>query len=522
MFLLAVVLTSCVPNKPYRTADYDADRAAPELKYKNEKPDVQCRSKAEAPSLCRQNSQEGAAYDLAFIEFDDMGEFWTIGNLNYCPPGSEQTPKCINTKNTQLDHAIELVEQRKKESRPVTVITFIHGWKNNSSPHDEDNDKSLGGFKNWLAELAGQNPKTAYVGVFVAWRGQSIPGDTFLSYWSRRDAAMRVGRASMTEALLRLMFATKVPVVPTIDNQCGKESPTSESKLIIIGHSFGGRILERALSQPMMALLLERRAEADACRREWNEKPDNKQRQLGTLQFQTPADLIVLINTANDSFETKAIIEGMKRMNLRIGPITSTGSFFDSPPFVISILSAGDSATTKLMPFAQAIAAPSQSYNRNYDRDAVSEGQVSSPNEEKPLKQSYFYYHNDAKVAQFVTHNVSQLSSAIEPPSTGGVAAVVPAAQAPNHDPGCFGIQEPRNSFCFSVLRPGHKDYYAAVASNTASGKGLNNNTPFWVINVPSSIIPNHSDIFQPGTNALLSAILRLQDTMAHTHMEAQ
>lgn len=191
---VTAILTSCVPNRPYRVADYGVDHDAPELKYKDQKPDIECRSNAETPLSCKRHPSTGTAYDLAYVEFDDMGEFWTIGNLNYCPPGRETVPRCINSNNTQLDHAIELIDQRKKESRPVTVITFIHGWKNNSSQHDEQREKSLGGFKNWLAELAQQQPHVAYVGVFIAWRGQSIPADTFLSYWNRRDAAMRVGR----------------------------------------------------------------------------------------------------------------------------------------------------------------------------------------------------------------------------------------------------------------------------------------------------------------------------------------
>lgn len=77
----------------------------------------------------------------------------------------------------------------------------------------------------------------------------------------------------------------------------------------------------------------------------------------------------------------------------------------------------------------------------------------------------------------------------------------------------CFGVVQPHNSFCFSVTQSGHTAYYAATAATPLNTKGMKNNTPFRVITVPSSIIPSHSDIFKPNTDALLSAILQLQDS---------
>jgi len=112
----------------------------------------------------------------------------------------------------------------------------------------------MAGFKKTLNALS-QDRTRRYIGVFVAWRGQVIPGDLFSSYWNRRDAANRIAGPSMTEALFRLMFATR-PQSAWAD-PCAQEGPADPAHFVIIGHSFGGRILERAVAQPYMAMLAE-------------------------------------------------------------------------------------------------------------------------------------------------------------------------------------------------------------------------------------------------------------------------
>jgi hypothetical protein len=85
----------------------------------------------------------------------------------------------------------------------------------------------------------------------------------------------------------------------------------------------------------------------------------------------------VSTESANDSFETKGAIEAMKRMNLRVYDPSEQGNFFDAPPLFVSILSDGDWATTKVMPFAQKLSAPFVSIGRKYDGGAEAEHQLS-------------------------------------------------------------------------------------------------------------------------------------------------
>jgi pimeloyl-ACP methyl ester carboxylesterase len=455
-------------------------------------PDIECKSRT--IELCQkyppQSSGPSPSFDLAYIEFDDMGEFWTIGNLDY-----------LMKENTQVSDALTLIKERKLDGKPVVVITFIHGWKNNASAFDGSphnrliGTKSLLGFRNTLQTMAKEDPARAYIGVFIAWRGQSITGNVFSTYWNRRDAAERVGRSSMTEALFDLMFATRPPNPPSAENRCGMTAPQEESEFIVVGHSFGGRILQRALTQPVLALIIERSKEAERCRDEWNLKHEATDR-LETLVFQPPASLIVFINPANDSFETKGAIEAMKRMNLRVYDPSKQGNFFDAPPLFVSILSDGDWATTKVMPIAQFLSAPFVSIGRKYDRNAKEEHELSK------RSQGYYYIHNDGRVQELITHKVTDMAHETNEMSDKNCDPTKVLKRSPNSPKITFPIG---NTTYEALPMPQCRDRFR-------------NNTPFWVITVPSAIVKDHSDIFEPGIVMLTTKILESQRLFKARH----
>ena len=137
----------------------------------------------------------------------------------------------------------------------------------------------------------------------------------------------------MTEVVSRLMFETKgAPLFPNRNKQCILEAAApndpqqamdQKSRFIIIGHSFGARVLEHAISQPMLTMLLERQSQAESWVVAWNRRNPQGE-QLKTINFQPAADLVVFLNPANDSFGTKANIEAFKRSNLCGPPSAGT------------------------------------------------------------------------------------------------------------------------------------------------------------------------------------------------------
>jgi hypothetical protein len=454
-----VICSSCVANRVYRWGQ------------------------VEPPSVVLAPTDSGPKspkYDLAYLEFDDMGEFWTIGDLQQFP----ERPHA-----SQLAEVLELIKNRRQKGNLV-VIAFIHGWHNNASNYDETHDKSLYGFKTLMQNRATNDPAHSYLGIFIAWRGQAIPGDLLVSYWNRREAAGRVGGPSLSEAVFRLIFATKgTTTQPEVSNQCQSAGEEREkSQFIIIGHSFGARVLEGAVAQPFLTMLLERQSQTLDCIAEAKKQGITLPSAQGS--FRSPADMIVLLNSANDAFKSKAMIEAMKRMNLKVmrtkpgasqsekgEALSSSATGMDSNgPLILSITSKGDWATGRVMPVLQAFSSVDKEF-REYDADRVELGQ------EPRRSQEFYYLHNEGNVKEFRTHDVERVS-------TGDCA---------DHrwpyfrgEDGCYRVEQMHNW----------------------------NDTPFWVMSVSTHIIPNHQDVFKPALIDLLESVLdRYNTASAETNL---
>jgi heat shock protein HspQ len=462
LIVSAVACSSCVANRVYRWGE-------------NKPPAIVPANPGADPNEPK--------YDLAFLEFDDMGEFWTIGDLHHF----QDQPKA-----SQLSEVLDLIKQRKEEADTdksnLVVIAFIHGWHNNASQYDETHDKSLYGFKTLMQYRATHDKKAKYIGIFIAWRGQAIPGDLLVSYWNRRDAAARLGSPSFSEAVFRLMFATKgTTTQPEISNKCqSANADPSRAQFIVIGHSFGARILEGAVAQPFLTMLLERQSQTLNCIADAKKQGVTLPEAQGS--FRSPADMIVLLNSANDAFKTKAMIEAMKRMNLKVTrPNASveqketaspdTSSEMDAyGPLILSITSQGDWATARVMPVLQAVSTVDKEF-RSYDPDWKELGQ------ESERSQKYYFLRNEGHINEFLTHNV-ELAAASE--------------CTDHHWPYFHG-----EDGCYRVV-PIHKW----------------NDTPFWVMSVSTHIIPNHEDVFKPGLIDLLESVLdRYAPTSGETNL---
>ena len=512
----AALVSGCVPNRAYRRGgealskkELDKQRP-PEID-----PDLNATTCAAPSETCITAGSTGLKpqhFYLSYIEFDDMGELWSIGDLN--PNDAKPSP----TKQSQLETAIITIRAAKEKAAilntELVVVAFIHGWHNNASDYDERN-KNLLGFKQILQRLSfresTQDPKPPPVvlGIFISWRGQVVPGDFFTSYWNRRDSARLVGGLSMTEVVSRLMFETKgAPLLPNQNKQCALEAADpidpqqamdQKSRFIIIGHSFGARVLEHAISQPMLTMLLERQSQAESCVVAWNRRNPTAE-PLKTINFQPPADLVVFLNPANDSFETKANIEAFKRSNLcgPPGAVTDGDQLACSPlsfrvPLMISITSTGDWATGKVMPLAQTLSIPWKSF-RKYDDDACELGELGSRG------QTYYFRHNDANVPEMETHEVVD--------------------QDPQAQPACSNDEWPYfhavvsgKPRCFRIITLAESGSTAAHANCQKPKVPVPvpvpwNNTPYYVMRVPSTLIKDHNDIFQDGTVELINALV--------------
>lgn len=217
-------------------------------------------------------------YTLGYVEFDDQG--WLYGT---------------NRIKTQMQ--INMVINRFSEelkTNGLLMVTFVHGWKHNASCGDSNVVmfhkvlNELGGMERWLSKRQNR-PARKIVGVYVGWRGLSSSMEPFeeLSFWDRKSTAEQVGHGSVIELLSNL------EALRTQSNrQYGSAITNHErmsTKLIIVGHSFGGDIVYSAAAP----ILTERMVE--------NYDAEGKPQTPRTL-----GDLVVLINPAFEAarFET--------------------------------------------------------------------------------------------------------------------------------------------------------------------------------------------------------------------------
>ncbi len=163
---------------------------------------------------------EGAA-PLAVIEFDERGDFWDP---------------------TQVTRADKMI---KAKSAPI-LVTYVHGWRHDARPGDGD----MLAFQNFLNQInQGPGLRGKVCGVFVGWRGASVQEEggiarrvlslpaALLSFWGRKKITDQMAGVPFTNTLWRLAATSK-----------GKDGHS-----ILIGHSFGGRIVEHTLGPTAIA-----------------------------------------------------------------------------------------------------------------------------------------------------------------------------------------------------------------------------------------------------------------------------
>jgi hypothetical protein len=397
--LLGCTLAGCVADRQYRNG-------VPVLR-------EQLHASAFDPT---QTGNLAGKYSLAFIEFNDKGQMF---------------------EPAQLDRTLAEVHRARTAragAKPMIVL-FVHGWKNNAS----EDSGNVWGFRQVLAGLALNAslsaPTEEVVGIYVGWRGATITAPVLKEFtvFDRHHAARHVPVPVMSGALQRLMEAAKESAI----------SP-SPATMVMIGHSFGGAVLEIAVAPPLTRAVREARA-AHAKTVTW------------------PADLIVLLNEAHEGQEAKPLLD---LMAAELKPWTCakpSDAAAYSRPAIISISSTGDVATRGYFPGEQLIARPIQ--KKTY----------------KGAGGARLYYETTAHNGRLRSHVFGRTD---DPDIAAAMSTCLPTL--------------------VSTVSYGAKDIEYAVVPNPAAA----NKTPYWVMHMPPAIVPDHSTIFtQVFRDVLISLI---------------
>jgi hypothetical protein len=291
--LLCLGVTACAPSKQYRTHYDTCISAAP-----TPSPDCETHALQEFPV------GDGANYLLGFIEIDDQGQLW---------------------HRPQMQAVLgKLYEQTA--GKDLLMVVFVHGWKHSAAP----GDGNITTFRNVLAKLAeaeayhSHDPKVParqVVGIYIGWRGGSVtvPIIENLTFWDRKNTAQKVGYGGVTEVLSRLEL-----VKADKDIMAGGGSNT---RLVVVGHSFGGAVVNSALVQILESRFV---------------------RTVGPAGVQGDVagfgNLVVLINPAFEAL----LFAPLSNMT------TERGAYFDSQlPVLVELTSEADDATGIAFPIGR-------------------------------------------------------------------------------------------------------------------------------------------------------------------------
>jgi len=353
-------------------------------------------------------------YDLAFVEFGEQGSYQDA---------------------TQLQNAVDLI---KRTPRPL-VISYVHGWHHGAGSAD------VGRFSGWLSEISqtqliresGFHP----IGIYLGWRGEltKVPVIRQFTFFSRKAAAERL--------------ASNFDCYDTIAavSQAARESHGAGGQYtVLIGHSFGGLVVERSVAHAINA---EMHGHAAADR-------------------SLPADLILMVNPASDSILTRQMIAALYSRHTE-----------NSRPFLVSLTSTADAATGTAFPISTSLAAATKAFN-----------DVPVPGSEQRESERRFYTATPGHNKFLINHETVKLDKTIATP--GGLKAL-PANLSHNLSGEVFATDGPNDTLeLWHIKRTSDVD------------------VPYWDVKVDPTIIKDHGDIWNPKAQAMMAAIFRMTNPL--------
>ena len=242
------------------------------------------------------DAQHGVPYSISVVELDDQGVMWDPKQLEW-----------------SLDH---LEEVFKAHPSGTIVMVFVHGWKSDAS-WSVDPEGRLSLFRRDLERIATRvvndrdyDGSPGIAGVYIGWRGRSFtfPGTENLTFWNRRVAAHRAASVDLLEILLKI-------------NQITRSGEAV--KLVMMGHSMGGLIVEKVLAPAIVTSALSKSA--------------------ATSQIPVDIDLVVSANPATSALDASRLIEFFERNRCRMVTIDPAGQVKDAQgPIMVSINSEAD------------------------------------------------------------------------------------------------------------------------------------------------------------------------------------
>ena len=313
-----LLLSACASNSMYRS-NYDS-------------------CVYQQPGDCAQHALQVSApdgrseYVLGIVEFDDQGQL--------------RDPQ-------QMSRVVDEF-RRLAAGDDVLLISFVHGWHHSAKP----GDSNIASFREMLGRVSQmerigsqqQNRRQRkIIGLYVGWRGDSIsvPYLNAVTFWDRKSTAHDVGTQGVAELLLRMEEI--VNVKKGIETEV---PPPLTSRLVVIGHSFGGAVVFTTLQNILADRFIDSRA--------------GKTEQGDAQGF---GDLVILMNPAFEAIRYGALYD-LSQQHCR--------RYFESQlPKLVILTSEADYATRYAFPVGRTFSTMFESHtslDRHYCEKPGSNG----------------------------------------------------------------------------------------------------------------------------------------------------
>jgi hypothetical protein len=455
---MAAIVTGCVSNRAYRDHDSRPWAGETHLDF------VQARQLDQYEPYSTEIPNH--LFDLSYVEFDEKGDYWD---------------------RRQLGWTVQAIK-RAAAKKDVVLVVYVHGWQNDASTirgHD------VGKFHCLLEHLSeADEGGHRFFGVYVAWRGKSVSGGDGmfrdgsimdiiskaiffvpheLSFYSRKNTATRVAGLPVTEAIFQSVAAARK----------GARDSGHQSRTILIGHSFGALLLEKAMAQALAAKVI---SESDGG------------------NFTTPADFVVLLNSAGESIYAKEMIDMLRRRSTSTKG-ASGNEISAKHPLLVSITSTADWATGILFPVGTTLSNAGGTF-RKYEWDTKYGD--SSHN----VSQREYFTHTPGHHERLINYEALPISGPARTPvyqeseecSTEMLAAL--RRNLSQRD-----LTGPNGEIQFLTLAQGQETRWQLEPRMAQRLQ-----TPYWIIKVPKEIMRDHSDIFNENALAMMARLFRVSN----------
>ncbi|WP_434761727.1 hypothetical protein [Vibrio fortis] len=422
LFVFATLILGCTTNKQIRVGDGDCSYHI----------DEHC----EDNYIISDSSSDpnGYSYTLSFVEFDEQGHFQDRNQLN------------------------NVIEHVNKQGDEQDIILFIHGWHHGV----EDKDSNVVDFRNAMRKLSKRNPTRTVTGIYVGWRGDSIsiPIVNKVTFWDRKKVSIEIGQGAVTELLNRLEHISEVK---------------DKTRLIAIGHSFGGSVLFSATKNKFYNDLLE----------QYNEKSEEKSALNKEHHFR---DIYILVNPAIENIQYAPLNDLVNEMSAEFPDIFLPSS----PPNLTVFMSEGDWATGIVFPIGRFFGTLLENQNPIVRKNRFGQ------------EVSYSQFSMDLKALghyePFITHSLTSVASEGDASYCQGEPKMldIPIVNTGPHDTKSNYTGRSENwtmNFLSSKTKLNHLGNSPAFS-------------PIWVVKTDKKVIKDHNAIFGDQFSCYLEELM--------------